>query len=146
TTPTWMRDLLVHTWVHTLAPEALGSPSIRPIEGSWPGTDLVLKVNGVRIAARGGNWGMDDSRKRVSIAHLEPYFRLHRDAHVNLIRNWMGQNTEESSYALETQNPQLFLANARDTILRFRHHPSIVVWCGRNEGVPQPILNEGLAD
>ncbi len=35
--------------------------------------------------------------------------------------------------------------NARDSILRFRHHPSIVVWCGRNEGVPQPIINEGLA-
>ena len=30
----------------------------------------------------------------------------------------------------------------RDTILRFRNHPSIVVWCGRNEGVPQPIINE----
>jgi beta-galactosidase/beta-glucuronidase len=76
------------------------SPSIRPVEGGWPGTDLVIKVNGVRIAARGGNWGMDDSRKRVSIEHLEPYFRLHRDAHVNMIRNWMGQDTEENFYAL----------------------------------------------
>ncbi len=27
-------------------------------------------------------------------------FRLHRDAHVNMIRNWMGQDTEESFYAL----------------------------------------------
>jgi hypothetical protein len=121
----------------------------------------------VRIAARGGNWGMDDMLKRVSVERLEPYFRLHRDAHVNIIRNWMGQNTEESFYALadkyglmvwndfwdstqnynlEAQDPQLFLKNARDTILRFRHHPSIVVWCGRNEGVPQPIINEGLAE
>jgi hypothetical protein len=160
--PDWMK----HAWVHTLAPGAEQSPSIRAVEGGWPGTDLVLKVNGVRIAARGGNWGMDDSRKRVSIENLEPYFRLHRDAHVNMIRNWMGQNTEESFYALadkyglmvwndfwestqtynlEAQDPQLFLANARDAILRFRHHPSIVVWCGRNEGVPQPIINEGLA-
>jgi hypothetical protein len=31
-------------------------------------------------------------------------------------------------------------------ILRFRNHPSIAVWCGRNEGVPQPIINEGLAN
>ena len=160
--PGWMR----HAWVHSLSPGAEGSESIRPVVGGWPGTDLVIKVNGVRIAARGGNWGMDDSRKRVSLAHLEPYFRLHRDAHVNMIRNWMGQNTEENFYALadkyglmvwndfwdstqnynlEAQDPQLFLKNARDTILRFRHHPSIVVWCGRNEGVPQPILNEGLA-
>ncbi|UWZ81731.1 glycosyl hydrolase 2 galactose-binding domain-containing protein [Occallatibacter riparius] len=164
-TPGWLRDLLMHAWVQTLQPGAEGSASVRAVEGGWPGTDLVIKVNGVRIAARGGNWGMDDTRKRVSVENLEPYFRLHRDAHVNMIRNWMGQNTEDSFYALadkyglmvwndfwestqtynlETQDPQLFLNNARDTILRYRHHPSIVVWCGRNEGVPQPILNEGL--
>jgi len=46
----------------------------------------------------------------------------------------------------EAEDPALFLANARDTILRFRNHPSIVVWCGRNEGVPQPTINEGLDD
>lgn len=159
----WWGDF---TWVQTLEPGALSSPSVKPVEGGWPSTDLVIKVNGVRIAARGGNWGMDDMMKRVSVAHLEPYFRLHRDAHVNLIRNWMGQDTEENFYALadkyglmvwndfwdstenynlEAQDPALFLKNARDTILRFRHHPSIVVWCGRNEGVPQAPINQGLA-
>jgi len=163
TLPDWM----LHAWVQTLEPGAADSPSIRPVDGGWPGTDLVIKVNGVRIAARGGNWGMDDMLKRVSTGHLEPYFRLHRDAHVNMIRNWMGQNTEESFYALadkyglmvwndfwestqtynlEAEDPALFLKNAHDTILRYRHHPSIVVWCGRNEGVPQPTINEGLAE
>ncbi|MGA9670896.1 MAG: LamG-like jellyroll fold domain-containing protein [Terracidiphilus sp.] len=163
TLPEYMR----HAWVHSLATGAEASPSIHPIETGWPGTDLVIKVNGVRIAARGGNWGMDDSRKRVSIEHLEPYFRLHRDAHVNIIRDWMGQDTEENFYALadkyglmvwndfwestqnyniEAEDPALFLKNARDSILHYRHHPSIVVWCGRNEGVPQPIINEGLAN
>ena len=128
---------------------------------------LVLKVNGVRIAARGGSWGMDDSRKRVSREKLEPYFRLHREANVNIIRNWMGQNTEETFFELadeygmmvwndfwastqdyntEPLDIPLFLDNARDTVLRFRNHPSIVMWCGRNEGVPSPILNEGLID
>ena len=34
--------------------------------------------------------------------------------------------------------------NGRNAILRYRNHPSIAVWFGRNEGVPQPILNEGL--
>src|SRR5262249_9019838 len=38
------------------------------------------------------------------------------------------------------------LNNARDTIQRLRNHPSIVVWCGRNEGIPQPIINQGLAE
>jgi hypothetical protein len=163
TLPDWM----LHAWVQTLEPQASDSPSIRPVDNGWPGTDLVIKVNGVRIAARGGNWGMDDMLKRVSREHLEPYFRLHRDAHVNMIRNWMGQNTEENFYALadkyglmvwndfwestqtynlEAEDPALFLANARDAILRYRHHPSIVAWCGRNEGVPQPTINSGLAE
>ncbi len=87
--PEWMR----HAWVHSLAPGAENSSSIRAADSGWPGTDLVIKVNGVRIAARGGNWGMDDSRKRVSVEHLEPYFRLHRDAHVNMIRDWMWVRT-----------------------------------------------------
>lgn len=158
-------DWMTQAWVHSLAPGALKTTSVREVPGGWGSTDIVIKVNGVRIAARGGNWGMDDSRKRISIEHLEPYFRLHRDAHVNLIRNWMGQNIEENFYALadkyglmvwndfwestedwnlEAEDPQLFLANARDSILRYRHHPSIVVWCSRNEGVPQPFLNEGM--
>ena len=31
-------------------------------------------------------------------------------------------------------------------LTRFRNHPSIALWIGRNEGVPQPSLNEGLAE
>ncbi len=150
----------------TLTAAGLTSPAVRTITNEPAGmNDLVLKVNGVRIAARGGNWGMDDSRKRVSREHLEPFFRLHQVANVNIIRNWVGQNTEETFFELadeygmmvwndfwastqdwnvEPEDPQLFLENARDTVKRFRNHPSIVIWCGRNEGVPQPVLNEGL--
>ena len=86
---------------------------------------------------------------------------------MNIVRNWMGQNTEESffdladeygllvwndfwdstqDYNLEPDDSALFLRNARDTILRFRNHPSIAVWCGRNEGVPAPAVNQGLID
>jgi Exo-beta-D-glucosaminidase Ig-fold domain/Concanavalin A-like lectin/glucanases superfamily/Glycosyl hydrolases family 2/Glycosyl hydrolases family 2, sugar binding domain/Glycosyl hydrolases family 2, TIM barrel domain len=155
------------SWVSSLAPGGESSPSVRMLTDTKPAPYLVIKVNGVRIACRGGNWGMDDSRKRVSRERLEPYFRLHRDANLNIIRNWVGQNTEEvfyeladeygllvwndfwestENYNLEAEDPELFLKNARDTILRFRNHPSIAMWCGRNEGVPQPILNEGLAE
>ena len=158
-------DYKYNSVVASLAPGAETSPAIEPSSDTKTAPYLVIKVNGVRIAARGGNWGMDDSRKRVSREHLEPYFRLHRDANLNLIRNWVGQNTEEvfydladeygllvwndfwestQNYNLEAQDPELFLDNARDTIEHFRNHPSIVVWCGRNEGVPQPILNLGL--
>jgi Exo-beta-D-glucosaminidase Ig-fold domain/Glycosyl hydrolases family 2/Concanavalin A-like lectin/glucanases superfamily/Glycosyl hydrolases family 2, TIM barrel domain/Glycosyl hydrolases family 2, sugar binding domain len=154
-----------NSWVYSFAPNGESSAAVDSIDDPKTAPYLVIKVNGVRIACRGGNWGMDDSRKRVSRQRLEPYFRLHRDANLNMIRNWVGQNTEEvfyqladeyglmvwndfwestQNYNIEAQDPDLFLGNARDTILRFRNHPSIVVWCGRNEGVPQPILNEGL--
>jgi hypothetical protein len=38
----------------------------------------------------------------------------------------------------------LFLRNAEDTIKRFRNHPSIALWCPRNEGVPPEDVNEAL--
>ena len=151
--------------VSSIVPGMENSPALRPLQDARSAPYLVIRVNGVRIAARGGNWGMDDSRKRVSREHLEPYFRLHRDANVNIIRNWVGQNTEETffdladeyglmvwndfwestqNYNIEAEDPTLFLDNAADTIKHFRNHPSIILWCGRNEGVPQPILNMGL--
>ncbi|MBB6145839.1 hypothetical protein HNQ77_003809 [Silvibacterium bohemicum] len=151
--------------VSSIEPGMENSPALRPLTETGTSSYLVIRVNGIRIAARGGNWGMDDSRKRVSREHLEPYFRLHRDANVDIIRNWVGQNTEETffdladeyglmvwndfwestqNYNIEADDPALFLNNAADTIKRFRNHPSIIVWCGRNEGVPQPVLNMGL--
>jgi hypothetical protein len=154
-------------WVASLWPGAENSPAIHPLSDSRVAPFLVIRVNGVRIACRGGNWGMDDALKRVSRARLEPYFRLERDAHLNIIRNWVGQNTEEifydladeygllvwndfwqstQNYNLEPGDTALFLANARDTILRFRNHPSIAIWCGRNEGVPSPAVNQGLEE
>ena len=154
-------------WAASLYPDAMQSPAIHVLQDESLTPYLVLKVNGVRIASRGGNWGMDDSRKRVSREKLEPYFRLHREANLNTIRNWVGQNTEDEFYDLadeygmlvlndfwastqdfqvEPEDAALFLDNARDVISRYRNHPSIAVWFGRNEGVPQPILNSGLAD
>jgi archaellum component FlaF (FlaF/FlaG flagellin family) len=154
-------------WVESVTPAGLHSPALRPAPADYAGTRtfLVLMVNGVRIPARGGNWGMDDAMKNVSQAHLEPYFKLEQKAGIDIIRNWQGQDTEKTFYDLadkygimiwndfwestqnsniEPENPALFLKNARDVILRFRNHPSIVAWCGRNEGVPQPIINTGL--
>ncbi len=152
-------------WASSITAGDDHSPAFTPVADTRATPYLILKVNGVRIAVRGGSWGMDDSRKRISREHLEPFFRYDRDANLNIIRNWQGQNTEEVFYDLadeygmlvwndfwevtmdsnvEAEDPQLFLANARDTITRYRNHPSIAMWCGRNEGVPQPIINEGL--
>ena len=125
------------SWVASLKPGAEKSAAVKAVDDTRASPYLTIRVNGVRIAARGGSWGMDDSRKRVSREKLEPYFRLHRDANVNIIRNWVGQSTEETFYDLadeygllvwndfwastqnynvEPEDPELFLENARDTI------------------------------
>lgn len=125
-----------------------------------------IKINGQPIFVRGGNWGLDEALKRSSTERIEPAFRLHREAGLNMIRNWCGQNTQENFFELADKygllvwsdfwlstyranlppvNAELFLANAQDTIKRFRRHASLVVWCGRNEGIPPVWLNEPLA-
>ena len=126
---------------------------------------LVVRVNGRRIFCRGGNWGMDDGMKRVSRERLEPYFKLHRHANYNMIRNWTGESTQESFYELADEygmlvwndfwtstegynlNPldqHLFLDNTLDAIRRFRNHPSIALWCPRNEGYAPEGMEEPL--
>jgi len=155
-------------WVASLTAAGEHSPAVHTLTNPAAlatAPALLIKVNGVRIAIRGGASGMEDMLKRVSRERLEPFFRLQRDANLNIVRNWMGQNTEESFYDLadeygllvwndfwdstqdynaEPDDSALFLSNAKDTILRFRNHPSIAVWCGRNEGVPAPAVNQGL--
>jgi hypothetical protein len=157
-------------WVASLTAAGEHSPAVRTLTDPADldtAPALLIKVNGVRIAIKGGASGMEDMLKRVSRSRLEPFFRLQRDANLNIVRNWMGQNTEESFYDLadqygllvwndfwdstqdynaEPDDSALFLRNAKDTILRFRNHPSIAVWCGRNEGVPSPAVNQGLID
>jgi hypothetical protein len=128
------------------------------------GPFLVLRVNGVRIFCRGGNWGMDDALKRSSRERLEPYMQLHREMNFNIVRNWTGESTEEVFYELcdeygllvwndfwmttddtvEPNDQVLFLKNATDVVRRFRNHPSIAVWCPRNEGFAPQGLSEPL--
>ena len=92
--------------------------------------------------------------KRIPAERLDALVRLHREANYNIIRNWVGQSTSEDFFAAcdkygimvwdeffeanpnngrDPDSPDLYLANVRDTVLRYRNHPSIVIWCGRNE-------------
>ena len=139
---------------------------VRKITYSVPGsTTLTISVNGVPVFIRGGDWGLDEALKREPRARLEAQIKLHKLANLNLIRNWVGQSTSEDFYELCDQygilvwdeffqpNPNdgpdpdddvSYLANVRDKILRFRNHPSIALWCARNEGDPPPEIDAPL--
>ncbi|GAB6012783.1 glycosyl hydrolase 2 galactose-binding domain-containing protein [Viscerimonas tarda] len=136
---------------------------IREISYDRPGSDnLGLTVNGLRVFCKGGNWGMDEALKRIPKERLEAQVRLHREANFNMIRNWGGQSTSEDLYALcdkygimlwdeffqfnsaDPLDQDLFMANVRDKTLRFRNHPSIVIWCGRNEAYPPKYLDDAV--
>jgi hypothetical protein len=127
--------------------------------------NLTISVNGVRVFIRGGNWGLDEAMKRNPRERLEAQIRMHQIANMNLIRNWVGQSTSEDFYELCDKygilvwdeffqpNPSdgpdpddfdTYMANVRDKILRFRNHPSIVLWCARNEGYPPKKIDDAL--
>ena len=139
---------------------------VRKITYSAPDSDaLLVSVNGVRIFIRGGDWGLDEALKRIPRERLEAEIRMHAMANMNMIRNWVGQSTGEDFYELcdkygillwdeffqpnpsDGPNPTdlpTYMANAREKIVRFRNHPSIAIWCARNEGYPPPEIDAAL--
>jgi hypothetical protein len=139
---------------------------IRKFSYSVPDSEnLTISVNGVRVFIRGGNWGLDEAMKRNPRERLEAQIRMHQVANLNMIRNWVGQSTSEDFYELCDKfgllvwdeffqpNPSdgpdpddfdTYMANVREKILRFRNHPSIVLWCARNEGYPPKEIDAAL--
>lgn len=159
TTPFWWgqkQETTVGLW-----PDAEQSPALRPVDDQNMGPYLIIKVNGQKIECLGGDWGMDDAMKHVSRERLEPFIRMTRDAHMNMILNWAGQSMSEALYDLCDEygilvwndfwrnteafdyapvDYDLFARNAADVLRRDRNHPSIALWCSGNEGVcPEPL-------
>jgi len=147
--------------------ESASSLKKRMVEKDGAAPYLVICCNGVRIFCRGGNWGMDDGMKRVSRDRLEPAMKFHKEQGFNMIRNWTGETTEELFYTLcdeygmmvwndfwlsteganlEAAEDNLFVDNATETVRRFRNHPSIAVWCPRNEGYAPASLDKRLSE
>ncbi len=139
---------------------------VRKIQYLVPDSEnLTISVNGVRVFIRGGDWGLDEALKRIPRERLEAQIRMHKVANMNMIRNWVGQSTGEDFYELcdkygillwdeffqpnpsDGPNPTdlpTYMANVRDKILRYRNHPSIAVWCARNEGYPPKEIDDPL--
>lgn len=143
----------------------VNSSGVSLSEGNHP--YIVFKVNGRKIFCRGGNWGMDDAMKRARKEDLRKYFELHKAQNFNMIRNWTGESTQSSFYELCDEygmlvfndfwmstegynlaplDNKLFLENVREVIIRYRNHPSIAVWCPRNEGFAPLELEKEITD
>jgi len=151
---------------HQVSEEAEVSFGIRKITYSVPSTDsLAFVVNGVPIFIRGGDWGLDEAMKRIPYERLDAEIRMHKLANMNMIRNWVGQSTSEEFFELcdkygilvwdeffqpnpvdgpEPQDLTTYMANVRDTVLRYRNHPSIALWCARNEGDPPTAIDDAM--
>jgi len=138
---------------------------VRQFTYSEDGGVLKIWINGRRFIARGGNWGFPESMLRYRAREYETALRYHRDEHFNMIRNWVGQTGDEAFYEAADRNGvvvwqdfwlanpwdgpdpddnELFLANAKDYLLRIRNHASLGIFCGRNEGLPPQQIDDGL--
>ncbi len=138
---------------------------LRQMSSSQEGGALRLWINGRRLIPRGGNWGFSEALLRYRGREYDTAVEFRRQMHFTMIRNWVGQIGEDAFYeACDRQgvmiwqdfwlaNPwdgpipkddAMFLANARDTVLRIRHHASMGLYCGRNEGFPPRPLEAGI--
>ncbi|MFF3934950.1 discoidin domain-containing protein [Streptomyces phaeofaciens] len=125
---------------------------------------LKISVNGVRVLARGGNWGWDELLRRMPPERMDAAVRMHRDMNFTMIRNWVGTCDREeffaacdehgilvwndfpNAWAMDPPDHDAFVSIARDTVLRYRIHPSVVIWCGANEGNPPAAIDQGMRE
>jgi len=157
----------VREMTYTEDPPPGGAAQAGPGGGFNAGPNIALRIyiNGRRFIGRGGNWGFPEVLLRYRQREYDTAVKLHRDMNFTMIRNWVGQTGDDEFFDAcdkygvmvwqdfwlanpvdgpNPDDPDMFLANARDFILRLRNHASIALWVGRNEGDPPPKIETGL--
>ncbi len=138
---------------------------IRQMTASEDGGELRLWVNGRRFIGRGGNWGFGESMLRYRAREYDAAVRYHKEMNLTMVRNWVGQIGDDEFWEAcdrhgvmvwqdfwlanpwdgpDPDNNEMFLNNVQDFVLRIRNHPSIGLYCGRNEGFPPKPLEDGI--
>jgi hypothetical protein len=138
---------------------------IRKMSSSEENGNLKLWINGRRFIARGGNWGFSESMLRYRAREYDIAVRYHKEMNFTMIRNWVGQTADDEFYEacdrygimvwqdfwlanpVDGPNPNdnaLFMQNVDDFVKRIRNHPSIGLYCGRNEGNPPDALDAAI--
>ena len=128
---------------------------------------LQLYINGQRFIPLGGNWGFSENHLNYRGREYDIAVDYHKQMNCTMIRNWVGQTGDEEFYEAcdrhgimvwqdfwlanpadgpNPHNEPMFMANANDYMRRIRKHPSIALYCGRNEGYPPATLDKQLAE
>ena len=129
------------------------------------GDVLHLHINGVPVFIKGGNWGMSEYMLRCRGAEYDTKIKFHKEMNFNMIRNWLGSTTDSEFYDACNKygimvwddfwinsNPNLpynltaFNHNMIEKIKRVRNNPCVAVWCGDNEGFPEPPLQGWMVE
>lgn len=126
---------------------------------------LDIYVNGRRLICNGGNWGFPEINVNYRAREYDIAAAYHADMGFTMIRNWVGQTGDEEFYEACDRhgvmiwqdfwlaNPydgpdpyyeDMFISNAADYVRRIRNHPSIALYCGRNEGLPPAGIDAAL--
>lgn len=126
---------------------------------------LSMFVNGRRFIGRGGNWGFSESNLNYRGREYDIAVAYHADMNFTIMRNWVGMIGDEELYEAcdrhgimiwqdfwlanptdgpDPYNPSMFISNAEDYVRRIRKHPSIALYCGRNEGFPPKEIDQAL--
>jgi hypothetical protein len=138
---------------------------VRQFAYNVEGGTLRMWINGRRFVPRGGNWGFPESMLRYRGREYDVAVRYHKDLNFTMIRNWVGQTGDDEFYDAcdrhgivvwqdfwlanpwdgpDPKSNAVFMANARDLVDRIRTHPSVGLYCGRNEGYPPKPLDEAI--
>ena len=140
---------------------------IRQVDADEEGGVLHLYVNGRRFIGRGGNWGFSENNLNYRGREYDIAVDYHADMNFTIMRNWVGQTGDAELYEAcdrhgimvwqdfwlanpadgpDPDDAEMFLANAEDYLRHHRSHPSLVIYCGRNEGFPPEDIDKGLRD
>lgn len=135
---------------------------IRKVETYIGKNERVYKINGREIYVKGGNWVID-MMLNWNASRYEKEILLTKNANLNMLRIWgptgvppkalyeaadkygilLWQDFLNDFYGTNKNKPgfqpeiSLFEKATINIVKKYRNHPSLVIWCGGNEG-PNP--------